>query len=56
MADAQAGPADRRVEQLTQTRAGEAVYRELVPLAKAELLGRTMPSGGDGVLRAIDAA
>lgn len=28
-------PADRRVEKLTLTRAGEAVYRELVPLAKA---------------------
>jgi DNA-binding MarR family transcriptional regulator len=36
-------PADRRVERLTLTKAGEAVYRELVPLAKAyeaELLGR----------------
>ena len=36
-------PADRRVEKLTLTRAGEAVYRELVPLAKAyeaDLLGR----------------
>jgi DNA-binding MarR family transcriptional regulator len=36
-------PADRRVEKLTLTKAGEAVYRELVPLAKAheaELLGR----------------
>lgn len=28
-------PADRRVEHLTLTKAGEAVYRELVPLAKA---------------------
>ncbi len=28
-------PADRRVEHLTLTKAGAAVYRELVPLAKA---------------------
>ncbi|QPC86880.1 MarR family transcriptional regulator [Mesorhizobium sp. NBSH29] len=28
-------PADRRAEKLTLTRAGMAVYRELVPLAKA---------------------
>jgi DNA-binding MarR family transcriptional regulator len=28
-------PTDRRVERLALTRAGEAVYRELVPLAKA---------------------
>jgi DNA-binding MarR family transcriptional regulator len=36
-------PADRRVEHLRLTKAGEAIYRELVPLAKAfelELLSR----------------
>ena len=55
-------PADRRVEKLTLTRAGEAVYRELVPLAKAyetDLLGRmSRQSQADlaSGIRAIEAA
>lgn len=55
-------PADRRVEKLTLTRAGEAVYRELVPLAKAyeaDLLGRmSQQSQADlaSGIRAIESA
>lgn len=55
-------PADRRVEKLTLTKAGEAVYQELVPLAKAyevDLLGRmSRQSQADlaSGIRAIEAA
>lgn len=55
-------PADRRVEKLTLTRAGEAVYREMVPLAKAyeaDLLGRMSPQSQADLtsgIRAIEAA
>jgi DNA-binding MarR family transcriptional regulator len=55
-------PADRRVEKLTLTKAGEAVYRELVPLAKAyeaDLLARmSRQSQADlaSGIRAIEAA
>jgi len=54
---------DRRVERLTLTRAGEAAYRELVPLAKAfeerllRLMGArshaALQSGLDGIERAV---
>ncbi len=50
--------ADRRVEHLTLTKAGEAVYRELVPLAKAyeaELLSRMSEAQEKSVLSGLDA-
>jgi DNA-binding MarR family transcriptional regulator len=51
-------PADRRVEKLTLTKAGAAVYRELVPLAKAyeaELLGRMSPQSQTDLTSGIKA-
>lgn len=51
-------PADRRVERLTLTKAGAAVYRELVPLAKAyeaELLGRMSPQSQTDLASGIKA-
>lgn len=51
-------PADRRVEHLTLTRAGDAVYRELVPLAKAyeeTLLGRMSRKGRADLANGIKA-
>lgn len=55
-------PADRRIENLTLTKAGGAVYRELVPLAKAyeqNLLGRMSAQerkDAENGIRAIEAA
>jgi DNA-binding MarR family transcriptional regulator len=49
---------DRRIEHLTLTRAGEAVYRELAPLAKAyeaELLARMSPAQDKSVLQGLNA-
>ncbi|GLS34217.1 DNA-binding transcriptional regulator, MarR family [Mesorhizobium albiziae] len=55
-------PADRRVENLTLTKKGESVYRELVPMAKAyeqTLLARMSARERNDVasgIRAIEAA
>ena len=49
---------DRRIEHLTLTRVGEAVYRELAPLAKAyeaDLLARMSPAQGKSVLQGLNA-
>jgi DNA-binding MarR family transcriptional regulator len=48
---------DRRVEHLTLTKAGQAIYRELVPLMQeheARILGRSTSAERQSILRAID--
>ncbi len=50
--------ADRRVERLTLTRAGQDAYRELVPLAKAfeaELLSVLAPAEREALAAGLDA-
>lgn len=47
---------DRRIEQLTLTKAGMAAYRELVPLAKkfeADMIGKISATERDELLRAM---